>query len=215
MKQRRRSIDLRRTRDRSLAVLLAIGCAGIVASCSRSPSGVPAGHPYADAEAVDFAILAKAEFEEGAKPKYPAAVAGLDGRAVRIAGFMAPYDDLTDLRVFLLFPTPRGCYFCSPTSPSEVVVVRCRVLPGSGDGDELADGEAYPFITGALEARGVLRLWTDASRDPAHDGVAYVLEDALVRELRDDEITPRMLEAHKGGVPKTIQGALPGDSEDF
>ena len=107
-------------------------------------------------------------------PVYPAKLSELNGKVVRIRGFMSPFDSLTDLRNFMLLETPTGCYFCEPPGPTQVAFVR---LPGN---------KPLEFINEAIDVEGTLRLWEADSKEPRHDTFLYVIDAIRLTRVTPD-----------------------------
>lgn len=59
-------------------------------------------------------------------PVYPAAVAALDQKTLRLQGFMMPLEPGEHQRHFLLTSVPLTCSFCTPGGPESMVEVRTR-----------------------------------------------------------------------------------------
>ena len=57
-------------------------------------------------------------------PVYPAPVAGLNQKKVRLQGFMMPLEPGESQRHFLLASVPMTCSFCTPGGPESMVEVR-------------------------------------------------------------------------------------------
>ena len=80
---------------------------------------------YGDLPEVSFAML------DGARPidliqmdlAFPDTLKELDGRPVSLTGFMAPFDDLKDMRRCMIVPSYVGCTFCTPPTLTQVVFV--------------------------------------------------------------------------------------------
>jgi hypothetical protein len=107
-------------------------------------------------------------------PVYPAKLRELNGKVVRIRGFMSPFDSLTDLRNFMLLETPTGCYFCAPPGPTQVVFVR------------LAGDKPLEFINEAIDVEGTLKLWEADSKEPRHDTFLYVIDAIRLTRVTPD-----------------------------
>lgn len=115
--------------------------------------------------------------DEKGHPDFPPGLLALDGKTVRIQGFMTPFDDLQDLRTFMLFPFPTGCNFCAPPAVNQVVLVRQQ------------EGQRqYAFMDAPIVITGTMRLWREDSEDSAHseDFFLYVMEAAEVKEVKMD-----------------------------
>ena len=52
---------------------------------------------------------------------FPESLEKLNGRKVRMIGFMAPFDSLEDMRRCMIVPSYVGCTFCSPPNLRQVV----------------------------------------------------------------------------------------------
>ncbi|MFT5122711.1 MAG: hypothetical protein ACI9TH_003986 [Kiritimatiellia bacterium] len=118
--------------------------------------------------AVDFDVLKTTVLNRKPPPVYTTQIQNLDGKKIKIVGFMGPYDDFENLKNFMLFNKPVGCNFCQPPSVKEVVMVRQKV-------------DTAKFIDAPILVEGTLRLWSEGSKDEGHEnGFLYVMEDALV-----------------------------------
>lgn len=104
-------------------------------------------------------------------PVFTDKVGALDGKRVRMVGFMSPYDSLTDLRNFMLVQLPTGCFFCAPPGPLQVVAVRV-------DTDR-----PLAFIDEPIIVEGTLRLWEEESSNPLHRMFLFVIERARVSAI--------------------------------
>lgn len=122
---------------------------------------------------ITFDMLKKTELNYDPPPVFQADLTALDGKRVRMRGFMTPFDSLTDMRQFMLMPNATGCYFCAPPSPLEVVFVR-----------QAAKDEAQPYIYEPIEIEGTLHLWRDKSEEAAHTMFLYVIDGATVKKLK-------------------------------
>ncbi len=120
---------------------------------------------------VDFRLLNTTTLNPDPPPVFVRRLQRLDTGKVRIRGFMSPFDSLTDMRTFMLMPTPTGCFFCVPPSPKQVVLVRI-------DSDQKVG-----FIYDPIEVEGELDLWKAGSEDPAHQMFLYVMNDVKVKRL--------------------------------
>jgi hypothetical protein len=142
----------------------------------QSESAEPATTPD---NLIDFVLLEQAVPDENYEPIYPEGLEALDGQTVVVRGFMTPYDDLQDLRLFMILGFPTGCNFCAPPSVNQVVFVRQpeRTTP-------------YPYVDGPIEVTGELALWRKDSQDPAHrdDYFLYVMRDVKVARLKVQDL---------------------------
>lgn len=77
-------------------------------------------------------------------PVYPAQVQALDGRKLRIQGFMMPLEPGERQRHFLLSSVPLTCAFCLPGGPESMVEVRTR--------------QPVPYSTNAVVVEGTFHV---------------------------------------------------------
>jgi hypothetical protein len=120
---------------------------------------------------VDFRLLNTTTLNPDPPPIFVQRLQRMDTGKVRIRGFMSPFDSLTDMRTFMLMPTPTGCFFCVPPSPKQVVLVRIK------------SDQKVGFIYDPIEVEGELDLWKAGSEDPAHQMFLYVMNDVKVKRL--------------------------------
>ena len=59
-------------------------------------------------------------------PRFESAVTALDGKVVKVQGFMMPLDIGDKQRRFLLVAAPPHCAFCLPAGPDAMIEVRAR-----------------------------------------------------------------------------------------
>ncbi len=70
-------------------------------------------------------VLAKANPKKpGAEVEFPAALAGLNGKAVVVKGFMVPLEAKAEQTRFLLTQKPQDCEFCIEGGPSSYIEVQ-------------------------------------------------------------------------------------------
>jgi len=92
-------------------------------------------------------------------PQFAAEISQLDGKSIRLQGFMMPLDIGDRQRRFLLTAAPPHCAFCLPAGPDSMVEVRAR--------------EPIRYTLDAVAISGRLQVLRD---DPA--GLYYRLIDA-------------------------------------
>jgi hypothetical protein len=137
----------------------------------------PAPPPESNALTVDWSFLDRTEVTvsdgvNDAKIRYPKEIQALDGQRIRIIGFMAPWEKLTDLSEFMLIPFEIGCTFCDPPPVTQVMLVTQKVGPRKGP---------PPFAPKSITVTGTLRLFTFDSPHPAHQAdFMYALDDATI-----------------------------------
>ena len=96
-------------------------------------------------------------------PTFAQNVTALDGKVVRVQGFMMPLDIGDKQRRFLLVAAPPHCAFCLPAGPDAMIEVRAK------------SDVRYGFD--AVSLSGKLQVLKD---DPA--GLYYRLVDAVVAQ---------------------------------
>jgi uncharacterized protein len=96
-------------------------------------------------------------------PVFAPAINTLDGKSIRVQGFMIPLDIGDNQRRFLLVAAPPHCSFCLPAGPDSMIEIRA------------SKGVRYRFEAVALS--GNFQLLRD---DPA--GLYYRLTDATAIE---------------------------------
>jgi uncharacterized protein len=93
------------------------------------------------------------------QPSFASAISALDGKSVRVQGFMIPLDIGDNQKRFLLVAAPPHCSFCLPAGPDSMIEIRAN------------KGVRYRFEAVALS--GTFQVLKD---DPA--GLYYRLTDA-------------------------------------
>ena len=96
-------------------------------------------------------------------PTFAQTVTALDGKVIRVQGFMMPLDIGDKQRRFLLVAAPPHCSFCLPAGPDAMIEVRAK------------SDVRYGFD--AVSLSGKLQVLKD---DPA--GLYYRLVDAVVAQ---------------------------------
>lgn len=109
-------------------------------SPGATPPGVPAGTPGSAAAAaakplpdrkdvVSWRTLAQVELVKTKtryEPQFSAEVAALNGKELKIQGFMMPLEMGDKQSHFILSATPQDCSFCMPGGPESLVEVKTR-----------------------------------------------------------------------------------------
>ena len=141
---------------------------------------------------IDFPLLAEARPKDliDMSLAFPEELQKLDGKKVRLIGFMAPFDSLEDMSKCMMVPSYVGCTFCTPPNLRQVVFVT--------QGAESSE-ETYPFIEEPSYVTGIFRITnSESTHEGKNQGFVYSIENA--------EVT-----AHTGEAPKRAPGhATPG-----
>lgn len=106
-----------------IAALIAAPVAGMLLhDWWNSPKSPSAGAPAGDVRTIEWPKLAEYDLKSG-KPSE--SLKELDGRLVRLPGFMVPLEDNMKLvREFLLVPDPQACIHYPPPPPNQQVLVQ-------------------------------------------------------------------------------------------
>jgi uncharacterized protein len=155
----------------ALLMLLASGfCMGAARAVTPVPSAgalMPASQFLPEKPGfTSWRVLAQVELvKQNNKllPSFAQDVAALDGKVVRVQGFMMPLDIGDKQRRFLLVAAPPHCSFCLPAGPDAMIEVRAK------------SDVRYGFD--AVSLAGKLQVLKD---DPA--GLYYRLVDAVVAQ---------------------------------
>ena len=102
------------------------------------------------------------------RPSFPKYLKELDGKQVRLTGFMQPLGEGQEGNAFLLIEYPVGCWYCEMPEATGIVLV------------ELADGKTREATRGKLRITGRLTL---NSTDP--ENFLYTIKDAKAVETGD------------------------------
>ena len=141
---------------------------------------------------IDFPLLAEARPKDliDMSLAFPEELQKLDGKKVRLIGFMAPFDSLEDMSKCMMVPSYVGCTFCTPPNLRQVVYVT--------QGEEGSE-KTYSFIEEPSYVTGIFRITnSDSTHEGKKQGFVYSIENA--------EVT-----AHTGEAPKRAPGhATPG-----
>jgi len=136
--------------------VLAIASIAIIRQRSSLVDESPAASSYVE---VDWRVLRDLDYVTGKKSSE---LAALDGKAVKIPGFVVPLDDDDHgLSEFLLVPSPQACIHVPPPPPNQMVMVRMK-----------KNGTAPQRSWGPVWIRGRLHI---ASNDSQYGKISYML----------------------------------------
>ena len=105
---------------------LAPVAAVVVYGIAKSGGGGGAGGPAlaGDYKEIDWRLLRQLDTATGNKPPE---LASIDGKTVKIPGFVVPLDDDdTGLTEFLLVPSPQACIHVPPPPPNQMIMIRMK-----------------------------------------------------------------------------------------
>lgn len=136
------------------------------------------GKPVAAAGAyqeTDWNMLRKLDYQTGERP---ADLAALDGKPVKIPGFVVPLDDdAATYSEFLLVPSPQACVHVPPPPPNQMIMVRMK------------SGQAPKRSWGPVWIMGTLHV---ASTDSQFGKISYMLhgDSSEAYRMPEDELPP-------------------------
>ncbi len=94
---------------------------------------------FTNAPELDWRVLSEMDYITG---KAPETLSALNGKIVRIPGFMVPLEDNQKAVVeFLLVPSPQACIHVPPPPPNQMVLVHME----EGKGTEAAVGPIWIY----------------------------------------------------------------------
>lgn len=110
---------------------------------------------HGDSVEVDWRLLGEMDYISG---KASSELQALDGKVVRIPGFMVPLeDDMKQVKEFLLVPSPQACIHVPPPPPNQMVLVEM-------DGKEDSKVHFGPiWIYGTLSLHSKRHLYGESS----------------------------------------------------
>lgn len=162
------------TVQRTLLLTMCFGLLGMACAQSAAVTPVPAqgalmppSQYLADKPGfTSWRTLAQVELVKQNRkmvPSFAQSITALDGKVVRVQGFMMPLDIGDKQKRFLLVAAPPHCAFCLPAGPDAMIEVRAK------------SDVRYGFD--AISLSGTLQVLKD---DPA--GLYYRLVDAVAAQ---------------------------------
>jgi len=119
---------------------------------------------------LSFELLEKTEYNDEWVPVFPKELSKMEGKLIRITGFITPYDDPKNLVKLILVKSPGGCFFCSPPPPTDVVFVR-----------QTANDPPLKYSFDPISFEGIFHLRrSDMKEDDEAKGFFFTLDDAKV-----------------------------------
>lgn len=106
-----------------------------------------------DVVEVDWRLLSDLDYVTG---KATGELEKLDGKSVRIPGFMVPLEDnMKSVTEFLLVPSPQACIHVPPPPPNQMVLIKMK------DGAESAYGPIWVY--GVLHLKSKRHIFGESS----------------------------------------------------
>lgn len=129
---------------RNIAVIVGAALVPILAVIGFNLLGSFAPAPPDPYQKVDWKMLRQLDLESGVAP---AELASLDGKKVKVPGFVVPLeDDDTGLAEFLLVPSPQACIHVPPPPANQMLLV------------QMDGGQPPKRSWGAVWIKGILRI---------------------------------------------------------
>jgi hypothetical protein len=138
-------------------------------------SGTGASASSGAYQETDWNMLRKLNYDTGEKP---ADLAALDGKPIKVPGFVVPLDDDdTGLSEFLLVPSPQACVHVPPPPPNQMILVRMK------------GGNAPKRSWGPVWIMGSLHI---ASNETQFGKISYMLhgDSAEPYRMPEEELPP-------------------------
>jgi hypothetical protein len=153
------ALTQQKKRARVKFLLLIGGIIGLFAAMQskalmhRHPPGYLDQPPAGQFQALSWDELQKANWVYGHKPVVPESLRALNGKQVKVRGFLLPLHSAVKGSQFFMSNTPGGCYFCNPPAVNSVVQLN------------LAGGKELDLCAGAVDAYGTFHVATGAPTD--------------------------------------------------
>lgn len=122
-----------------------------------------------EVQPLSFKLLATAKAPDTGPAVFPEDLKKLEGKHVRLTGFIAPYSDPDNMTKFMLTEAAVGCFFCNPPQENGVVFVR---LP--------AKAKPLNWENDTVTVEGVLHLRGHNKKDEEAEGFLFTVDDAKV-----------------------------------
>lgn len=108
--------------------------------------------------------LQQGKMQYGFSPEIPKSISALNGKPVLLRGFMLPLHKSGESSEFFIAAKQRGCAFCNPPGPADVVKIK------------IAGGKQMTPTDWPVKVYGKFRAATGAGKDEA----LYLIDDATL-----------------------------------
>lgn len=144
---------------------------GLILAFAGFVTAAPVADPAtAKPTTINFDLLAKTVYAGRSIPSFPSELKKLEGRLVRLSGFVMPYDDPDRLEKLMLVQTPGGCFFCAPPDANAIVFVRRQ-----------PKDRAIEYSPDPIKIEGKLVLWNaDMNDQDEAKRFLFTIDDARV-----------------------------------
>jgi tetratricopeptide (TPR) repeat protein len=113
--------------------------------------------------AIPWSVVAETTVDRRYHPTFAKYLRELNGRTIRLTGYMQPLGEDPDAGAFLFIENPIGCWFCEMPDITGIVLV------------ELSAGKTKPYTRNAINVTGKLKL---NENDP--ENFLYAISEATV-----------------------------------
>ncbi len=150
--------------------LLPVGAVVVYGIAKQQDKGAGAGTASGDYKEIDWRLLRQLDTTTGNKPPELALV---DGKSVKIPGFVVPLDDDdTGLTEFLLVPSPQACIHVPPPPPNQMIMIRMK------------SGTAPQRSWGPVWVKGQINI---ATMDSQYGKIAFMMRGDSAEPYKMDD----------------------------
>jgi hypothetical protein len=150
--------------------LLPVGAVVVYGLTKQSDKDGPAASGSGDYKEIDWRLLRQLDTQTGSKPPELTAV---DGKTVKIPGFVVPLDDDDKgLSEFLLVPSPQACIHVPPPPPNQMIMIRMK------------SGAAPQRSWGPVWVKGQINV---ATMDSQYGKIAYMMRGDSAEPYKMDD----------------------------
>jgi len=116
-----------------------------------------------------WVVVSDTQLDRSFRPTFPRYLRELDGKRVRLTGYMQPLGEGSEVAGFLLIEFPVGCWYCEMPELTHMVLV------------EMPEGKAARYSRERIRVTGKLKL---NATDP--ENFLYLVQDAQVTAEKGD-----------------------------
>lgn len=154
----------------TLLPVVAVVIYGLSKSADGSKTATTAPGDYKE---IDWRLLRNLDLQTGEKP---AELAALDGKPVKIPGFVVPLDDdAASFSEFLLVPSPQACIHVPAPPANQMIMVRMK------------SGQAPQRSWGPVWIKGTINI---ATMDSQYGKISYMMRGEVAEAYKLDEPGP-------------------------
>lgn len=151
----------------TLLPVAAVVIYGVAKTSEKAADGSVAAGNYKE---IDWRLLRQLDEKTGSKPPE---LAGIDGKPIKIPGFVVPLDDDdAGLTEFLLVPSPQACIHVPPPPANQMIMIRMK------------SGTAPQRSWGPVWIKGQLNI---ATMDSQYGKIAYMMRGDSAEPYKMDD----------------------------